>query len=68
MIELMHSFTTCLPNSVDNMRVAVLKRLAMSSALKKDKPFVRAMRQAMKNETTAADELNAVLGSDHDSE
>eukprot|EP00962_Isochrysis_galbana_P010145 scaffold2813_cov121-Isochrysis_galbana.AAC.5 len=29
--------------------------------------FVRAMRQAMTNETTA-DELNAVLGSDHDSE
>jgi len=48
---------------VDDVRVAVLKRLGMSAALRKDKRFIRAMRQAMKNETTA-EELNAVLGSD----
>eukprot|EP00962_Isochrysis_galbana_P029458 scaffold9419_cov120-Isochrysis_galbana.AAC.1 len=66
-LELVHGFANSLPTSVDKMRVAVLKRLAMSSVLKKDKPFIRAMRQAMQNETTA-DELNAVLGSDQDSE
>jgi ribosomal protein L30/L7E len=67
MIELVHGLTNSLPTSVETMRLAVLRRLVMSSALKKDRPFIRAMVQAMQNETTA-DELNAVLGSDHDSE
>eukprot|EP00962_Isochrysis_galbana_P034806 scaffold11844_cov139-Isochrysis_galbana.AAC.1 len=36
------SFTTLLPQSADDVRVVVLKRLAMSAALKKDKRFIRA--------------------------
>jgi len=36
MIELVHGLTNSLPTSVETMRLAVLRRLVMSSALKKD--------------------------------